>query len=153
MLGKGEDLNSESELVYSCKFLSLVWLVRRGGRVGDTSSVGTRVEVMARADISVRSVCGSAFYDLTIAKDRGPYAGNPNNRHWLPQTTSHVRLHIYMNRIPDRTHSRQTIHTILIAPKRMHPRFDCVQYVLQFYKCVKKCSGGCCCGLIQGALS
>ena len=56
------------------------------------------------------AVCpGSSFCDLTVAKERGPYAGNKNHQHRPPQTTSHGRLHI--NRIRESMHVCVQEHT------------------------------------------
>ena len=86
-MGKGQDLGlgPGTELANNLSF-SIVTFVVDGYLERDNESECLRSEpVFAR---------GSAFYDLTVAKDPGPYADNPNNRHWLPQTTSHVRLPI-----------------------------------------------------------
>ena len=43
----------------------------------------------------VQKKWGSGFCNLTVAKHQWPYAQKKNDRHWRPQTTGHVRLHIF----------------------------------------------------------
>ena len=59
----------------SARFLLLLVVVV-GERGAGGSSVRARVRVTLSAWMSVQFAWGSAFYDLTVAKDRGPYEGN-----------------------------------------------------------------------------
>ena len=65
-----------------------------GGGGSSSLKARMRVIVMVRARQGVRFVRGRAVYCLTVAEDRGPYAGNKNHRNRPPQMTSHGRLHI-----------------------------------------------------------
>ena len=62
-LGKGQDLGLGSGLGSGGV----------GGRSVEREGEG---KVTARAWINMRFARGNAFYDLTVTKERGPYAGN-----------------------------------------------------------------------------
>ena len=81
------------------------------GARGDGKGEG---EVTVRAWISVWFVRGSAFYNLTVAKEQGPYAGNQQHQYRPPQAASHISLQVHINRVRESicSYSRTNKQTI-----------------------------------------
>ena len=64
--------------------------------------------------MSVWFVRGSAFYNLTVAKEQGPYAGNQQHQYRPPQAASHISLQVHINRVRESicSYSRTNKQTI-----------------------------------------
>ena len=74
----GESSESGFRVRVSLSFLLFLLLLLSGG-VGWVVLVGrssVRVRVTAWITVALGLPGGSAFYDLTVAKDQGPYAGD-----------------------------------------------------------------------------